>query len=441
MSHLHFAAMADPELTADQKREWVSSHLEADLQHVFNECGVSISTQHALGQHYRSTLRFSTIADTRQDVRAALRADFALEPNTAANRSEISAVVAAWESSKFMVSEDLKVRTEAKHLGLTRPLAQSERSAMVKALETVKGETIADRDLPSNEYLAQLLEMIEQDDVSACYLDEVISKKDAGSLSMQTSIDSAGRLRIARQRPKGQLPAGTEELRQKLRIEANAWLMLSAKLRNKHFLHNLEARHFEAFTDYLLGPKCYSMEVIGASGEKCALKPQWSILLQYEFELRKAAYKKAHRENVPLKDTLRQVCENSELKELYFTSPVALSAQTFEPPSKVPRTDLKGGGKHNRFESKSTADYTKGGGRPQKGKGKGKPSIRVFPNSSIAMVSATPDGRQICYSYNTPGSKCDGRCKRVHICRAMGCGQKHPVYEHPGANTSQGGTV
>ena len=413
--------MAAP--TDAEMRAWINKHVDADLQHILNDCGVTHARQYEIGQLYRTSLRFSTLADSRAEIRTALRQDFRLDADTPANRAEIAAIVAAWESSKHVVAEDFKHRTEAKHLGLTRPLAQSDRSAMVRALETLKGDTVSDRELPSAEYVAQLLEMVEQDDVTACALDEVISKSDAGTLNLQTSVDSAGRLRIARQRPKGRLPTTTEELRLKLKVESNAWLMISSKVRNRRFLHDLHPKHFDAFVDYLLGPKCYNLEIVNPAGERVPLRPPWPILLQYEFELRKRALKDAHRQNKPLSETLQLVCENSELKELYFTSPVALSGRTYDRSSDQPSKYLKG-------KSKGEAD-SKGKGRDQKGKGKGKQQ-RLFPGSTVPMTSTTPDGRQICYSFNTPGSKCDGRCKRVHICRAVGCGQKHPIYQHPG---------
>ena len=121
-------------------------------------------------------------------------------------------------------------------------------------------------------------------------------------------------MRIARQRPKGHLPAGTEELRQ--------------KLVSKPMLGSLKP-NFEAFTDYIcLGPSAIPWRSLvrlvknvlsNHNGPFCS-----SMSLSSQ-----GGVKKAHRENVPLKDTLEQVCENCELKELYFTSPAALSAQTF----------------------------------------------------------------------------------------------------------------
>ena len=226
-------------------------------------------------------------------------------------------------------------------------------------------------------------------------------------------------MRITWQRQKGKLPANTEELHQKLRIEANAWLMVASKMRNKAFLQNLEQRHFDRYTDYLLGVKCYNMQIPGPTGEKAPLLPPWHIILDYEFEMRKKAVKMAQKDNRPLHEVLREVTENTELKDLYFTSPVTFSAM--QRPQKFAKQDdpeAKIKGKH-------------------KGKGKGKGDAlktSYLPGTKLELLTHTPDGKQICYRFNMKGKKCDGRCGRVHICRVKGCGANHPAFDHATTN-------
>lgn len=123
-------------------------------------------------------------------------------------------------------------------------------------METVRGSTLSDPEIPSPEYVSQLLEMIESDEPTASPLDEITAKSEVSVMSLQTTVDASGRLKINRQKAKGSMPTSTEEMRSKLRIECNAWLMLSSKLRNKQFLHGLAQQHFDAYIEYLLGPNC-----------------------------------------------------------------------------------------------------------------------------------------------------------------------------------------
>jgi hypothetical protein len=232
-------------------------------------------------------------------------------------------------------------------------------------------------------------------------------------------------VRITRQRPKGKLPTNTEELRQKLRVEGNAWLMVAAKLRNKVYLRGLQQRHFDRYVDYLLGEKCYGMMIPGPGGEKVPLSPPWHIMLDYEFELRKKAVRRAHRNGRPLHETLQEVTEDTEIKELYFTSPVTFSAM--QRPSKFSRVEEPptrfGEGGKSKGKGKKGKSGSDGKGKSKKGS--------VLPGTNLSLVSHTPDGKEICYRFNMRGKACDGTCNRVHVCRVRNCNAAHPAFEHP----------
>ena len=167
--------MAEPEARAN----WVHANVDSDLQFIFEEAGMGEQVQYDLGQHYRTVRRFSSMADDRASLRQALQTDFQMRPDSAANRAAIAAVVSAWESSKFAHEEEVKLRQEAKSLGAPRPLPHTDRSAMLRALEVNQGEEIGEREQPSTDYVALLLEEIEQDEPQAHPLDEVTSRKDS----------------------------------------------------------------------------------------------------------------------------------------------------------------------------------------------------------------------------------------------------------------------
>ena len=58
---------------------YVDKSISSDLVHIFNECAVSIGLQYSLGQHFDTVKKFSTYADSRGEVRQALRNDLGLE--------------------------------------------------------------------------------------------------------------------------------------------------------------------------------------------------------------------------------------------------------------------------------------------------------------------------------------------------------------------------
>ena len=205
--------------------------------------------------------------------------------------------------------------------------------------------------------------------------------------------------------------------------------MIASKMKNKVYLRNLERRHFEQYVEYLLGEKCYNMRVPTASGEKAALQPPWHILLDYEFEMRSYAFKRARKDGMELGAALALATTNSELKELHFTSPVTFASM--QRPAKFGRWESAQASNPN-VQGQGKGQSGKGKGtKGKKGKGGKQYSATFLPGTKLELVTHTPDGQEICYKFNMRGKKCDGKCGRVHVCRVRGCGQPHAAADHP----------
>ena len=78
----------------------VDKSVSSDLVHIFNECAVSIGLQYSLGQHFDTVKKFSTYADSRGEVRQALRNDLGLEITDQQARAAVAAVVSAASSRR-----------------------------------------------------------------------------------------------------------------------------------------------------------------------------------------------------------------------------------------------------------------------------------------------------------------------------------------------------
>ena len=145
------------------------------------------------------------------------------------------------------------------------------------------------------------------------------------------------------------------------------------------------------------------------------------MILAFEQKLRKEAMKKVHNGHI-LADALEAVVRDPDLKEAYFTTPMALRASMPESqPYKYQRFGNKGS-----FGGKQFTNNTKGKGKGFKGKSKGKPMDPRLKGLNLAW--RTPDGRDLCFSWNT--GECDGTCGRVHQCRVKGCYGSHKAIEH-----------
>jgi hypothetical protein len=150
--------------------------------------------------------------------------------------------------------------TLSKVMGLPRNLQHSERLAMLKAVETSVG-VLAEHDAPSSEYLAVKVEECENGEILASSLDEVTSKAHKNTSSLQTSLDTAGHVRVVKNKTKGSRPSNTEEYRQSLKLEAITWLCMASKFKSKHWLSDLKMEHFQKFIDYILGDRVNSIKV------------------------------------------------------------------------------------------------------------------------------------------------------------------------------------
>ena len=356
--------------------------------------------------------KFRALGDSRAEIRQACLQDFAIPQDNPADRAETAAIVSSWEVAQEFIAKETEIRAEAKVLGQPRTLQVHEGQAMVKAVEAVYG-VLQESETPSVEYLSVKAEETETNEPVAASLDEVSSRKDSTTSQMQTGLDSTGHIRITKTKVKSKLPSNTEEYRRAMRVEMYAWLCMAARYKAKAWLHGLTAAPFNRFVDFILGEKVYNIQVPSLVGDgQTRVKPDWGIILNFEHRLRKEAFKLVVRDGATLADALNQVIHDAELKETYFTTPVALraamSAQADPPQQKWQRPNTKGYGK---FQSSNFK------GKGKSGKGKGKEVRKELQGLSLAW--RTPDNRELCFSYNT--GSCDGKCNRVHQCRVKGC--------------------
>ncbi len=95
---------------------------------------------------------------------------------------------------------------------------------------------------------------------------------------------------MTRTKCKSKMPASTEDYRRVMRVEANA--CMAARYRAKPWLHGLVAADFTKFVDYILGDRVYGIQLPSSTTEFAQrVKPDWSIVLAYEFKLRREVMK------------------------------------------------------------------------------------------------------------------------------------------------------
>ncbi|CAL1142577.1 unnamed protein product [Cladocopium goreaui] len=311
-------------ITDDDRREYLRNNVTSDLQYVWDDAEIPLTLQYDMAQHYKSLRVFTALGENSADVRTAVQADFNLDPaRDPAVRAQVAQVVAAWNAGKELYTKEKEIQAESKVLGVPRHLQHSERLAMLKAVEKVLGH-LTDHETPSAEYLALKVEECENGECTAASLDEVSSKADRNTSALQTSLDSTGHVRITKTKSKGRLPETTEEYRKLMKLEATTWLCMSSKFKSKHFLAGLKMEDFNRFVEFVLGEKVHGIKV-PVDGQQQPLRPPFALVLQFEHRLRREAFKLVNKGEKTLAEALEAVTKDAELKESYFTTPLALT--------------------------------------------------------------------------------------------------------------------
>ena len=124
----------------------------------------------------------------------------------------VVSVVSAWESCREFSAKESELKAEARVLGVSRPIAQTEHQAMRISYEKTFG-SLDEVVEPSADYLSTKMEEVENGEIVASPLSDVTSKRKVKTLGIQTSVDAGGHVRIVKQRNKGSLPQNTEDLR------------------------------------------------------------------------------------------------------------------------------------------------------------------------------------------------------------------------------------
>jgi hypothetical protein len=167
------------------------------------------------------------------------------------------------------------------------------------------------------------------------------------------------------------------------------------------------------------------LEIPTPEGIRVPLHPPWQIVLSYEFECRKRVMEIILEDGLTMIAALERVCKDGELKEIAFTSPLALMNRgTKRPPDAGMSTAVQPAPKKAKGGSKGGSGKGGKGARAQtpaagKGKGKGK------------LLSKTPDGRRICYNFNSVSGCSKADCDFAHVCQRKSCLGPHPFLECP----------
>ena len=126
----------------------------------------------------------------------------------------------------------------------------------------------------------------------------------------------------------------------------------------------------------------------------------WTVVMNYEMEIRKKAFELVREEGFTLKRALQAAMTHEETRSLHFTIHLTLGGrrQGREDPGRK-----TGKGEGDDKKKKGGKDKGKGVIKDKvktKGGGKGNGRQRASMKGGLTVVGSTSDNRLICYAYN-----------------------------------------
>ncbi len=396
--------------------------LEPDFHGLLERKGVTEELQARLSTLVvRSISRFNAIADDRGQLRTfAVRS---LERDAGVHAVEIAAILDAWEAARTRMEVRHKAEAEAASANLPMAVNKVEIHDLKRRFEAMHYK-LDEKSMPASGTLEQIFDQLENGELKVMHLVQFLSRDDAEVDPVGATIDKAGNIKVRKGYGETTEPRGAEEYRQRMRVVAHTYLMAQLKYPHRQSLNGLEPHHFQRYVDYVLGEQIMGLKAKDDQGNVVS-SPAFSLILHYEHQVRKEMVR-LFNEGRDLHEALDAARKDGVIKERFFLTPAAMSALTatqkrdqWSGRSRSPNKDGAYG--YYKYNDKGKGKY-KGGGKGKKGKKSGPDGATIH--------SRTPDGREICYKWNSQHDRCRHACGRLHVCQI--CFGNHPMHSCKG---------
>ena len=403
---------------------------------------------------------FSNMEVNPKEVRTVLKDDVGLDPaGGAGHRAMTARIIGAWASAGHRTTKQREEDATQRATDLPRHLPKSKHLELTRAYTAAHRE-LRDRERPAPAYLDWRFEQVEDGELKAESLSEVLNKEEANDDEWGGArVNPDGTIRLLRARSTGKTPDCPEGLRDKVKLMGVAWEYVRLRFPSKPYLAELVAQDWTDHVEWLLGEDVYGY-VVKDSAQTISYRPSWATLVELDYRVRRKAYSLVNDAGSTLKKALVTARSDTALFQRYFLTPVSLAAGAEAarasqkraapqesqhrqvPPAQRPQ-EGSWGEPATFVQNPSFDQRSKGKGRGKKGtkgdKGKGKrpnkgPQVEATQPPTLpppapatgswrkGQSSTTPDGRAVCFAYNR--NRCNGNCGMVHVC--LVCGGGHP---------------
>jgi len=394
-----------------------------DLRFILSERDVPTLLQAEVGlAGYKTIGLFMCMVDSRTELRQMLSDSFHLNPAemniTAAEaqqrRVNQARMVDAWDTASKRQQEHDRLQAEQRASRLPLTLTRARHIDLRSRYERDHGR-LNDRCWPCQSLVERRFEEVDEGEVRADQLTEVVSQEELVEDPIGAVIDKDGAIRLRRAPRNIPLPTSSEELRARVKVLGVTFELAKYQHSSRLWLATSSPQVWQDHLDYVLGDRIGAFLV--KLGDQTVRAP-WSIVLSYELQVRKTSCRFIMFQGMDLAASMLAARQCLETKEQFFSTPTSLSvSMARQQPAKRLWTETPPPG----LALNDTNNYKKRQDKRRgKGKGKGKdtgkdtgktPGKRAaaFPNTK------TPDGRNICFNFQSNNCQVAG-CRFVHVC-------------------------
>ena len=331
---LTLIAMAAPDINTPEGRAEYISRLEPDFHGLLERKETDVMTQAVLARaNCKSLSRFASVADTRAQLRTFVQQTLGLDP--VAQAMEVASLVDAWEAAKVRMEVRHKSEAEASTSNLPMALQKVEVQDLRKRFEQAHYK-MEEKTAPAASTLELLCDQVENGEFKVLMLVQFLSKEDAEVDPVGCIIDRSGSVKVKRGYGETKEPVSSEEVRQRMKVMAHAYLMTGLKYPQRAVFQGLEPQDFTQYVDYLMGDQVMNLK---AEDEKGAVvsTPTLKLVLSYEHQIRKEMVRKMN-SGVRQKQALEEARKDVSIKERYLLTPMSVSAITAMQPADYHRS-------------------------------------------------------------------------------------------------------
>ena len=398
-----------------------SATATAELKFLFEKDRVDPAISNKLEEAGITTIRqFAVLTANAEELREMLGTDFGLDPKTLEGKVKISNVLCAFNSAKARALEADRADAEAATRNVPKQVPVNDYNTMRKTF-TTKYWKLSDSKAPGQTYVESQLEKLEKGDFRAEKLTEAIAWKEDSRDGLLPVWDKSGTIKTMKTKSTCDLPRNSEELRNRMAVLGASWVFASFQQTANKVLENLTPQVFVHYIDHLMGDEVWGLTSKGPDGAEVG-GPSWALLLSYEQEISENVASLIMDEGSTYAEALVKSYKDKDLKDRYFLTPLKLGATKRGPQTTGggPQTDQTHQAKKQRTNLNQNQPKGSGkggkGGKTGKGRGKGGGKGKKAPPSDCAR--STPEGKGICYAFNTQGKGCSkgARCPFEHVC-------------------------